>query len=108
MYVQTWADFNGWSLLPRRAVRKSLSHRANVSGRIDGSLLCVQGRLEKMLSCGHTDETHSVLLFSCCKRKFIGPGLSRKGINKDTWREVLVTTQMFSIVLFCVFCERRH
>lgn len=41
--------------------------------------------------------------FSFRKRKeFIGAGLSRKGINKDMWREVFVTAQMFSIVLLLV------
>ncbi len=46
--------------------------------------------------------------FSCCKRKeFKGAGLSRKQINEDVWREVLVTTQVFSIVLFvCDLCVR--
>lgn len=68
-----------------------------MSRRIDGSLLRRKCCLADMMRWRRQP-------FSCCKRKeFIGAGLSRKGINEDMWREVLVTAQMFSIALLHVF-----
>lgn len=73
-----------------------------MSRRIDGSLLRRKCCLADTMRWRRQP-------FSCCKRKeFIGAGLSRKGINEDMWREVLVTTQMFSIALSRVFCECRY